>query len=459
MRATSEVVDTNKVKLTIEVEEAEIDSALDETVRSISRQARIKGFRPGRVPRQVLEAHMGGKGVLRAEALREALPDFYAEAISQTEVDPIDTPEIDITSGEESGAVTFEATVEVRPEITVGGYQGLKATVPSPVVNEADVDAQIDRLRENDGELVDVSRPIQTGDYVVLDLVGTDEDGETVASADDYLYEVGSGVIISEIDDVLPGAKAGDELEASGTPQGGNPVTFAITVTATREKKLPEVTDEWAAEASEFTTVDELRNDVAERISRIKVVQAQMALRESALAALADLVDDETVPAVLVDAEVNERLHDLGHRLESQKVSLEQFLAVTGQSGDDLIASLRVDAARAVKVDLALRAVAKAESMEVTDAELEAEIEMMAVQMNTEAAELRRQLDKAGRTGSLRAERLKAKAATWLVENIEVVDEEGQAVDRALLESNQAEEHDHDHDHDHGHDHDHDHDH
>jgi trigger factor len=288
--------------------------------------------------------------------------------------------------------------------------------------------------------------------------VGTSEEGETVASADDYLYEVGSGVIISEVDDVLPGAKIGDELEASGTPQGGNPVTFALTVTAVREKKLPEVSDEWAAEASEFTTVEELRNDLAERISRIKVVQAQMALRESALGALAELVDEEIIPAVLIDAEVNERLHDLGHRLEGQKVSLEQFLAVTGQTGDDLIASLRTDAARAVKIDLALRGVAKAEGIEVTDAELEAEIELMAVQMSTEATELRRQLDKAGRTGSLRAERRKAKAATWLVENIEVVDEEGQSVDRTLLESNQAEEQEptHDHGHDH-HDHDHDH--
>ena len=457
MRASSEIVDTNKVKLTVEVEESEMDSALEDVVRSISRQARIKGFRPGRVPRQVLEAHMGGKAVLRAEALREALPDFYAEAISQTEIDPIDTPEIDITTGEESGGVTFDAVVVVRPEITVAGYQGLKATVPSPVVDQADVDAQIDRLRENDGELVDVSRPVQNGDYVVLDLVGTSDEGEKVASADDYLYEVGSGVIISEIDDVLPGAKAGDELEASGTPQGGNPVTFAITVTAVREKKLPEISDEWAAEASEFTTVEELRNDLAERISRIKVVQAQMALRESSLGALAELVDEEAIPPVLVDAEVNERLHDLGHRLEGQKVSLEQFLAVTGQTSDGLIASLREDAARAVKIDLALRAVAKAEGIEVTDAELESEIELMSVQMNTEATELRRQLDKAGRTGSLRAERRKAKAATWLVDNIEVVDEEGQAVDRTLLESNQAEDHDHDHDHGHDH-HDHDHD-
>ena len=456
MRATSEITENNHVKLTVEVDEAEINSALDDVVRSISRQARIPGFRPGRVPRKVLEARMGGAGALRAEALREALPDFYAQAISQTEVDPIASPEIDITSGEETGPVVFEALVEVRPTVSVAGYQGLKATVPSPIVSESDIAAQIDRLRENDGELVDVDRPAQNGDFVTLDLTGTDEEGEQVASADDYLYEVGSGVVVAELDDALPGTKAGDEIEVTGTPSGGSPIQFAVKVVAVREKKLPEVTDEWAAEASEFTTVEELRNDISDRMSRVKVVQAQMALRESALAALAELIDDADAPEVLIDAEVNERLHDLGHRLESQKISIEQFLAVTGQSGDDLVASLRGDAQRAVKVDLGLRALALAEGIEVDDEELALEIEMMAVQMNTTAEDLRDQLDRSGRTGSLRAERVKSKAANWLIEHIEVVDEEGQAVDRSLLEQNmadEAEDQEHSHDHDHDHDH------
>jgi trigger factor len=458
MRATSEVVENNRVKLTVEVEEAEIESALDDVVRSISRQARIPGFRPGRVPRKVLEARMGGAVALRAEALREALPDFYAQAVSQTEIDPIAQPEIDITDGEESGPVSFDALVEVRPVVSVAGYQGLRATVPSPVVAESDVDAQIDRLRDNDSEFVDADRPVLSGDFVTLDLTGSDAEGEQVAQADDYLYEVGSGVVVAELDDALPGAKVGDELEVVGAPSGGSPITFSVKVVAVREKQLPEVTDEWAAEASEFTTVEELKNDLAERIGKVKIVQAQMALREAALGALADLVDDAEIPEALVDAEVNERLHDLGHRLEAQKISVEQFLAVTGQTGDDLIAGLRADAFRAVKIDLGLRAVALAEGIEISDADLEAEIATMAEQVGSTAEDLRDQLDKAGRTGSLRAERAKAKAATWVVENIEVVDEEGQPVDRELLEANMAEDDAHDH-HDDAHDHAHDHDH
>ena len=440
MRATSEVQENNRVKLTVEVDESEISSALDSVVKSLGQQVRIPGFRPGKVPRKVLEARMGGAGALRSEALREALPEFYAQAVVETETDPIAAPEIDITAGEEEGPVTFEAVVEVRPNVSVAGYAGLTATIPSPVLTDADVEAQIDRLRENDGELVEVERPILSGDFVTLDLVGVDDAGEQVASADDYLYEVGSGNIIAELDDVLGGAKAGAELEATGAPEGSDSITFSVTVTKVQEKQLPEATDEWAAEASEFATLAELRADLSDRISRIKVVQAQMALREAALSSLVDLVDDAEVPDALIDAEVNERIHDLSHRLEAQKLSIEQFLSATGQTGDELVEALRVDAQRAVKVDLGLRAVALAEAMEVSDAELEEEFAKMAEQYGTTPESIREQLDQAGRTPEVKAAQLKSKAAAGLVENVTVVDEDGAAVDRSLLETNMAED-------------------
>ena len=439
MRATTEIVEDNKVKLSVVVDEAEIDSALDSAVRSIGSSARIPGFRPGKVPRRVLEARMGGATALRAEALREALPDFYAKAVVDTEVDPIAPPEIDITEGEESGPVHFAAIVEVRPKVNVAGYDGLTTTIPSPFVNDADVAGQIDRLRENDGELIDVTRPILNGDLVTLDLKGNDEEGNEVAQADDYLYEVGSGVVIPELDEALLGLKAGADLEVSGTPAGGTLIAFSIVVTAVKEKKLPEVSDAWAEENSEFSTVAELEADLRERIGRMKVVQAQMSLRESTLGALAELVNEDEVPDVLIDAEVNERLHDLGHRLESQNMSIEQFLSATGQSGDQLVLSLRTDATKAVKVDLALRAVASAENLDVSPEELEEEIVRMADQVGSTPDALRAQLDQAGRTGALKAEKAKSKAASWLVEHVTIVDEEGVSIDRALLETNVAE--------------------
>jgi trigger factor len=439
MRATSETQDDNKVKLTVEVDEAEVDVALDKVVRSIGASVRIPGFRPGKVPRRVLEARMGGATALRGEALREALPDFYAQAVMETRVDPIDQPEIEITEGEESGPVRFDAVVQVRPLVSVAGYEGLSIEIASPIVNDDEVQAQIDRLRENEAELVEVDRPALTGDLVTLDLVGVDEEGNEVANASDYLYQVGSGVVVAELDEALQGAKSGTELTVKGTPEGGQPMELTATVTDVKEKKLPEATDNWAAENSEFETVAELRSDLVERIGRMKVVQAQMAMRESTLGALAELVDEGEVPGLLVDAEVNERLHDLGHRLEHQKLSIEQFLAATGQSGEQLVESLRAEAIRAVKVDLALRAVAVAEGMEVSDEALEEEIERMAEQVSTTPEALREQLDRAGRTESLRAERAKAMAASWLVEHVALVDEDGDEIDRSLLETNVAE--------------------
>ncbi len=221
MRATAEPEEGNKVRLSVEIDETEIDEALDEVMRRLSREVRVPGFRPGKVPRRVIEARMGGASAVRGEALREALPDFYAKAVTDTEVDPIAAPEIDITSGNDSGAVAFDAVVEVRPTVAIPGYQGLVVTLPSLAVPEEDITSQIDRLRATSGELVDVKRPAQNGDQVTVDIHGTrsgpgvtDElkDDEDL-SAEDFLYEVGSGGIVPELDDQLRGAKVGDILK------------------------------------------------------------------------------------------------------------------------------------------------------------------------------------------------------------------------------------------------------
>ena len=217
-------------------------------------------------------------------------------------------------------------------------------------------------------------------------------------------------------------------------------MTFAVSIKDVKEKVLPEVTDEWAAEASEFATVAELRADLIERMSQVRIVQGQMALREAALSSLIELIDDAEIPEVMVDAEVQERLHDLGHRLEAQKLSIEQFLQATGQTGDDLVGALRAEAFRAVKVDLGLRAVVLAEAMEVTEEQLAEEIGRMAEQYGQTPAAIREQLDRAGRTIEVKHALGKSAAATWLVENINVVDEEGKVIDRSLLTTNVADE-------------------
>lgn len=438
MKAVVEPLEGNKVKLSVEVDEQEFDKALDEAFRKIAREVRIPGFRPGKAPRRVLEARLGTDAA-RQEALRDALPDYYAKAVRDHDVDVIAPPEIDITEGQESGPVAFDAVVEVRPRIQVPGYRGLQVTVPNPAVTDEDVERQVDRLRANFGELVVVSRPAKDGDFLTLDLHIT-RGGEVVeGSTDDYLYELGSRMFGNDLDDRLQGGRVGDILSFdSDTPDGGS-VQFRVLVKDIKEKLLPEVTDEWTKEASEFETAEELRADIRKRVSAIKMVQAMLAVRNGAVQALTELVSDE-MPDALVNAELESRIHDLGHRLEAQRATIPMYLEATGQTEEQLVGELRTAAVEAVKADLALRAVAEGEEVEVSDEEMDAEVVRMAERMRQKPAQVRRALERAEQMPAVRSDLRKSKALEWLVEHIEVVDEEGHPVDRAELSPPQSDE-------------------
>jgi trigger factor len=445
MRATAEPEEGNKVRLSVEVEEAEIDEALDEVMRRLAREMRVPGFRPGKVPRRVIEARMGGAAALRGEALREALPEFYARAVSDTEVDPIDQPEIDITSGDESGAVSFDAVVLVRPTVAIPGYRGLAVTLPGLEVTDEEINSQIDRLRATSGELVEVGRPAQDGDQVTIDIHGTRGDtlGPGVDSdlnAEDFLYEVGSGGVVPELDGQLRGAKTGDIFTFDSTLEAvGQTVSFRVLVKDVKELVLPEVTDEWAAEASEFDTAGELSADIAERLRQRHIVQAQMALQQKTAEALVELVTEE-IPEQLVLEELRERIHDLSHRLDSQGMSLGQFLGATGRDEQEFLDELRGGALHSVKVDLALRSLVDEEEIELSDEELDEELAAMGERLEMDVDEVREQLERAGRLPAVRSDRRKAKAMRWLVDNVDLVDEDGKPVSRDDLLVNQGEE-------------------
>jgi trigger factor len=444
MRATAAPEEGNKVRLSVEIDESEIDEALDGVMRRLSSEVRVPGFRPGKVPRRVIEARMGGATALRGEALREALPDFYARAVSDTEVDPIDQPDIDITAGDESGPVTFDAVVEVRPTVSIAGYEGLRVTLPSIDVPEEDVTAQIDRLRATSGELVEVDRPVRESDQVTIDITGTrleaeDADDEDLA-AEDFLYEAGSGGVVPELDERLLGSSAGDTFEFESSPEGiDGPVTFAVEVKEVKELVLPDLTDEWAAEASEFETVEALTADITTRLRQMRIAQAQMALQQRTVEALAELVTDD-IPDVLVSEELRERIHDLGHRLEQQGLALGQFLAATGRDEQEFLDELRTGALLSVKTDLALRALVEAQGIEITEEELDEELASMGERLEMTSDQVREQLERGGRLAAVRSDRRKAKALRWLLDNVELVDEEGGPVSRDDLKANQAEE-------------------
>ncbi len=445
MRATAAPEEGNKVRLSVEIDETEMDEALDGVMRRLSREVRVPGFRPGKVPRRVLEARMGGPAALRVEAIREALPDFYARAVTDAELDPIDQPEIDITSGDESGAVSFDAVVMVRPTVAIPGYGGLVVSLPGLDVPDEEVTAQIDRLRATSGELVEVTRPARDGDQVTIDIHGTREGPEGAADdrdldAEDLLYEVGSGGVVPELDDQLRGAKVGDIFEFDSTIEPlGHTVSFRVLVKDVKELDLPELDDEWAAEASEFDTVEELTADIAERLRQRRIVQAQLALQQKTVEALVELVTEE-IPEQLVVEELRERVHDLNHRLEGQGMNLGQFLGATGRSEEEFLEELRTGALQSVKADLALRALAEEESIELTDEELDDELAAMGERLEMDVDQVREQLDRAGRLAAVRSDRRKAKAMRWLIDNVDLVDEEGRPVSRDDLKVNQGEE-------------------
>ena len=443
MRATAEPEEGNKVRLSVEIDETEIDEALDGVLRRLSREVRVPGFRPGKVPRRVIEARMGGAAALRGEALREALPAFYARAVTDTEVDPIDQPEIDITSGDDAGPVSFEAVVMVRPTVAIPGYQGLVVSLPSLEVTDDEVTSQLDRLRATSGELVEVGRPAQDGDQLTIDIHGSRDqvaDDDEDLDAEDFLYQVGSGTVVPELDDQLRGAKTGDILEFDSTVETlDQPISFRVLVKDVKELVLPEVTDEWASEASEFTTADELVADLTEQLRKRHVVQAQMSLQQKTADALVELVTEE-IPEQLVLEELRERIHDLNHRLDSQGMSLGQFLGATGRDEEEFVSELRVGALQSVKLDLALRSLVDEEEIELTDEELDEELATMGERLEMDVDQVREQLERAGRLAAVRSDRRKAKAMRWLVDNVDLVGEDGKPVSRDDLFANQAEE-------------------
>ena len=432
MKTVVEPLEGNKVKLSVEVDEQEFEKALDAAFRKIAQDARIPGFRPGKAPRRILEARLG-KGVARTEALREALPGYYAQAVVESDVDVIGRPEIEITSGDSEGPIAFDAVVDVRPQVKLVGYGGLQVTIPDPAVTEDDIVGQFDRLRSNFGELVVVDRPARDGDHLTLDLkVTRGEDGEFENSTEDLLYELGTGSVVPELDDRLQGASVGDQVEFSTELPDGQTARVQVSVKEVKEKILPDVTDEWAGEASEFDTVEELRADIVNRLTVIKRAQSQAAVRSKVIGAVSDLVAEDP-PEVLVNEEITRRAHELENGLKQQGVNLGQYLTATGRSEQQLVDELRAQAVQAVKADLALRAIADAEGIEVTEDDVTAELNRLADRFEAAPEQVREQLESTEQMPAVRSDVRKGKAVEWLVDHVEAVDDEGHLIDRALL--------------------------
>jgi trigger factor len=440
MQTTVEPLEENKVKLHVAVPADEFERALDAAFRKLAREVRIPGFRPGKAPRRLLEARLGTEAA-RRQALQDSLPDYYADAVESEHVDPIATPSIEITAGQEDGDVEFDAVVEVRPVVRLVGYDELTVTLPWQEVSDEDVDRQVDALRERSAELTDSDRPLIDGDYATIDIRGS-IDGEEIEGlvVSDFLYEVGSANVVPSLDSQVHGTSPGAILEFKDTlpdrfgELAGKEATFRVIVKEAKKKLLPTATDEWVTEVSEFETLAELRDDIRRRLDLVARVQAQMAVRDRVLQAAADLVPVQP-PESLVDPELQQRVSDLVHQLQHRGVTIEQYLQATGRETQDFVNEMREGASRAVLADLALRAVVVQEAIEASDDDVDAEVARLAERAKEKPERLRRDLERRGVLEAVRSEIARGKALEFLVEHASIVDEAGDSIDLTLPEA------------------------
>lgn len=434
---TVEPLEDNKVKLHVIVPVPVFDKALDAAFRKLAREVKIPGFRPGKAPRRLLEARFG-VDIARETALRDSIPEFYAEAVDSESIDVIDAPKIDITAGQDEGPIEFDAVVEVRPTVKINGYDALRIELDNPAATDEAIDAQVEQLRLRFATLEDSTEPLAAGDFTTIDIVGEVEGAEAPGlSVSDFLYEVGSDAVVPELDAELLGKNSGDEVafdavlpERFGANEGTEAM-FSVVVKDAKKRILPELDDDFVGEASEFETLDELRADIAKRIELVGKVQASMAMREKVLIAAGDLVHVDA-PDALIDQEMERRLNDLAVRLQAQGATIPQYLQATGQDQKVFVDELREGCTQAVRADLALRSVVDQEAIGATDSELDEEIIRLAERMQEKPAKVRKDLDRRGVTEAVRSDIARGKALQFLIEHATAVDTDGNVLDLTL---------------------------
>jgi trigger factor len=434
VKSIIETLEGNKVKLSVEVDEVEFDKNIDQAFRKIAKEVRIPGFRQGKAPRKLLEAQIG-LGAARSQAIQDAIPEYLSLAVREHNVDLIATPQIEVTKGEEEGVVGFDATCEIRPVITVPGYNGLRIELPALVVSETEVSDAMNSERARHGTLTDVSRAIALGDHVTLDLSGTREGNPVPGlNVEDWLYEVGKKWVSPKFDDMLIGAEVGTKVEYSEAPNGTTDVAeMTVIVKKVQEMVLQELTDEWVSEhVAEFDTQEAWKNSLRERLENMKLNQTRGVFVERTTAALAELVTIDA-PESMVGSDLQARVRNTVEQFQAQGIQIDQWLSATGQSTEAFIESMRGESVKAVKVDLALRAVAEAQNISADDDEVDNELNRIATQAGRKVAQVRKVYEQNDALGELVAQIRKSKAVDWLLRNSTLVDPDGNAISADTL--------------------------
>ncbi|HEX2196364.1 MAG TPA: trigger factor [Actinomycetota bacterium] len=423
LQISSERLDKDRVKLRVEAPESSLRAALDAVYRRWAGEIKVAGFRKGKVPRQIIDARVGPE-VIREEALRDALPDLYREALAAEELEAIAPPEIEVLEFDPGAPILFEATVDVRPEVTVPDLPSISIEAPPSEVTDEEVDEQLDRLRDQFAELEPVGREARRGDFVLIDLNGyRHEEPVEGASAPDYLYEVGSRSGPPKLDDELEGARPGAILKFNDTvPSGelaGEEISFTVLVKEVKVKRLPPLDDELAKTMGEFDTLAELRDDIRSRLAPVKTSMVREEIANRALTALVDASDLEP-PEKLVDKELEHRLEHFTEDLQRAGLTMDDYTARANVTELEVRRDIRRQVERSVKAELLLEEIARGERFDVTEDDVGREIALLAHRTGRDAKEVAEQVVNAGRLGSIAADIMRRKALEHVVEAINV---------------------------------------
>ena len=432
MQTTVENTAKHTVKLTIEVPVDEFTKDLDRAYRSIANQVKVPGFRKGKVPKQIIDAQIG-RDVVREEFLTASVPTYFRDAVRGEDLAPIGDPAIELEQVEDDKPLIFTAIVEIRPRLvlTEDDYTGIKVKSPSAEVTDEEVGEWIDRLRERFAELEPAERPAQEGDFVTADVRATVHDEEIAeATRSDYLYFVGSGEFGPALDAELAGKRAGDILkfndvlpERFGEDRAGTEVSFQVLVKDVKARKLAEADDDFAKTASEFDTLEQLRDDLRERLQELKEREAKAVVRERVLQAMIDTVDVE-LPDSLVEEETEHRVAHASERAERAGLTLEQVLEAQGWDDGRLREDSRDHAIRAIKSDLVLEGVARVAEFQVTAEEIGAEIGALAQAYDRDPKDLAKALERSGQIVTLAGDIIRGKALDLVVERADIEPED-----------------------------------
>jgi trigger factor len=418
VKSVAETLGPTRVKLLVEVPFSELQSNLDEAYKRIASQVTVPGFRKGKVPARIIDQRFG-RGAVLEEAINEALPGLYSRAVDDAEINPLGTPDVEITDLQDGEVLTFTAEVDVRPQIELPEWQGIALTVDDIEVDEDAVTEQLEQLRQRFGTLTPVERAASEGDHVTIDLAARDADGELIENgqATGLSYEVGSGTMVDGLDEAVTGLAAGESATFTTTLMGegdGLESQVDVTVTAVKEQELPELDDEFALLASEFDTLDELRDDIREQLVRAGRLSQAVQARDKALEHLLETVE-VPVPDGLIAAQLEDHFSD-GHGDDEHRAEVEQ------------------QAIRSLKAQLILDEVVKAAQVQVSQEELTEYLIQRAQQSGMSPQDFADQMVRAGNVNAVVADVARGKALAIMVEQASVTDASGNLVDLARLQ-------------------------